>query len=194
MLNILGSIKLVNLKPICFSSSDLVFFNKEDIAGIVQIIKSHPLFKKSEIVKKLPYKINPELLKRGEPTVIQDTNLPRFDLFYKFVFSVDTKGILKRCKRSIRFDLLKLKLIEPEDLIFLKGVAGRPVDQEDIIRIINNIKINWKTFLNFVKEYHKKDNRVIWLLLGNLYDINKKEKLIPKFVLEQLAKLFEMKL
>ncbi len=173
---------------------DLVLFDKYDIAAITQIIKSHPLFKKSKIVKKLPYKINPELLKMGEPTVIQDSDLPRFDIFYKHVFSIDTEKIFQNCKRILRFDLLKLKLIEPEDLIFLKGVTGRPVDQKDIVRIIKNMQINWNSFLKFVKKYHEKDDRVVWLLLGNLYDINRKEELIPKFVLEEIVKLFGMKL
>jgi len=30
--------------------------------------------------------------------------------------------------------------------------------------------------------------------LGNLYDINKKEELIPKFVIEEIVKLFGLKL
>lgn len=173
---------------------DLVFFNKHDMSSITQIIKAHPLFKKSRIIKKLPYEINPELLKKGEPTVIQNGDLPRFDLFYRHVFSVDVEEILTKCKRSIRFDLLKLKLVEPEDLIFLKGVTGRPVDQEDIVRLIKNIRINWNSFMDFVKNYHKKDKRIVWLLLGNLYDVNERGEVIPKFVLEEIAGLFEMKL
>jgi len=173
---------------------DLVLFDKYDIAAITQIIKSHPLFKESKIIKKLPYKINPELLKMGEPTVIQNSDLPRFDIFYKHVFSIDTEKIFQNCKRTLRFDLLKLKLVEPEDLIFLKSVSRRPVDQDDIVRIIKNLQINWKYFLEFVKKYHKKDDRVIWLVLGNLYDINKKEELIPKFVIEEIVQLFGLNL
>ena len=68
---------------------DIVFFNKSDIAAITQIIKSHPLFRKSKITKEYPYKIDKELTKAGEPTVIGDINLPRFDLFYNSVFSVE---------------------------------------------------------------------------------------------------------
>lgn len=173
---------------------DIVLFNKEDVAGIVQIIKSHPLFRKSKVTKKLPYMISPELLKKGEPTIIQDSNIPRFDLFYKYVFSVDVKDIFLKAKRILRFDLLKLKLIEPEDLVFLKGVTGRPVDNEDVVRMIKDVGIDWRLFLEFAKKYHKKDKGVVWLLLGNLYDINKKSELIPEFVVEELAGLFAMKL
>jgi len=174
---------------------DLVFFDKHDIAAITQIIKSHPLFKKSEITKEVPYEVNPELLKEGEPTVIQDSDLPRFDLFYKSIFSIEARKIFEKSDRILRFDLLKLKLIKPEGLIFLKGAVGRPVDKEDIIRIIENLEIDWDYLLKFVKEYHKKNKKIIWLLLGTLYDINRKnEDLIPKYFLEELVGLFDMKL
>ncbi|MBD3155549.1 MAG: hypothetical protein GF368_02740 [Candidatus Aenigmarchaeota archaeon] len=173
---------------------DIVFFNKTDIAAITQIIKSHPLFRKSQITKEYPYKLDEELTKMGEPTVIGDNNLPRFDLFYNSVFSVEASDILEKTKRSLRFDLLKLKLIEPEDLIFLKGVSGRPVDKEDIIKLIKNLEINWESFLNFVKKKHKENNKIVWLLLGNLYDINQEEEIVPISVLEKIARLFDMKL
>lgn len=175
---------------------DIVLFDKKDIAAITQIVKTHPLFKKSKIVKKLPYEVKPELLKKGEPTIIQDTDIPRFDLFYRYVFSIDVSDIFNECKRSVRFDLLKLKLVQPEHLIFLKGVTGRPIDQDDIGRIINALEIEWKHFLEFVKKYYKKDKKVVWLLLDNLYEINEKQskkKIIPEFVLEEIAKLFNVK-
>ena len=71
--------------------------------------------------------------------------------------------------------MLKLRIVEPEHLIFLKGVTGRPVDKEDMTRIVKNLEINWELFLELVKKYYKKDDRIVWLLLGNLYDINEKE-------------------
>lgn len=148
---------------------DIVLFDKKDISAITQIIKSHPLFKQSKITKKLPYEVKPELLKKGEPTVIQNTDLPRFDLFYKFVFSIDVKDIFKECKRSMRFDLLKIRLVEPEHLIFLKSVTSRPIDQEDVERITKNLKIDWKYFLDLTKRYYKKDRKIVWLILDNLY-------------------------
>jgi hypothetical protein len=172
---------------------DLVFFKRQDIAGIVQIIKNHPLFKGSSVAKRIPYEVNPEVSQR-EPTVIESKDLPRFDIFYRYVFSVDAKEFLNRCKRSLRFDLLKLKLLEPEDMVFLKGVTGRDVDKEDIVRIIKNVQIDWKSFVEFSKKYYKKDKKVVWLVLDSLYEINEKEKLIPRNVLEDLAGLFKMKL
>ncbi len=171
---------------------DIVLYGKNDISGIVQIIKNHPLFRKTEITKKLPYKIRPEL-KEGNPTVFSDGNMPRFDLFYKNVFSVDTEQIFQLAKRSIRFDLLILKLAEPEHLIFLKAVTGRPVDREDIIRLIKNLDINWKLFLQFTLDYYGKNERVVWFVLDTLYDIYEKENIIPKFVIEKLGSKFNLK-
>jgi hypothetical protein len=78
-----------------------------------------------------------------------------------------------------------------ESLIFLKGVSARPVDIEDIIRIIKNLEIDWRKFVEFVKGYYKKDHKPIWFLLGTIYDLNKKEEIIPKFVVKEVEKLFE---
>jgi len=173
---------------------DIVFFNRKDMTGIIQIIKNHPIYKKAKVLPELPYEIKPELRKKGEPTVIGDTDTPRFDLFYKFVFSVDIKKFFDETKRSIRFELLKLKIIEPEGLIFLKAVTGRPIDLEDIIRIVKNLEIDWKKLLNNIKEYFKIDKRPVWFILGTFFDINQKEKIIPEFLLNEVAKLFGVKL
>jgi hypothetical protein len=173
---------------------DIVLFNRKDMTGIIQIIKNHPIYKKARVLTQLPYEIKPELKKKGEPTVISDGDIPRFDLFYKFVFSVDVKKFFDETKRSIRFELLKLRIIDPEGLIFLKAVTGRPVDVEDIIRIVKNLEVDWKRLLNNIKEYYKIDRRPVWFILGTFFDINQKEGIIPKFLLEDIAKLFDVKL
>jgi hypothetical protein len=170
---------------------DLVFFKREDISGVVKIILSHSLYRKAKVLVKPSLEVKPELLKRGEPTVIGNADLPRFDIFYKYVFSVDTTKIFEDSKQSIRFELLKLKLINIEGLIFLKGVSARPVDIEDIIRIVKNLEVDWKKFVEFVKGYYKKDHKPVWFLLCTIYDLNKKEEIIPKFVVKEVEKLFE---
>jgi hypothetical protein len=173
---------------------DLVFFQRKDLTGIIQIILSHPLYRKARVLSELPYEIKPELRKKGEPTVIGNSDIPRFDLFYKHVFSVDMKKTFQTSKRSIRFDLLKLKIPTPESLIFLKSVTSREVDMEDIIRIIKRLEIDWSVVLEIIKDYYKTDERPVWFALGTFYDINKKEKVIPEFVLKGIAKLFNVKL
>lgn len=170
---------------------DLVFFQRKDISGIVQIILSHPLYRKAKISREIPYRIKPELLKKGRPTIISNSDLPRFDVFYKHVFSVDVKKIFEDAKRSIRFDLLKLRLIDIENFIFLKAVSARPVDMEDIARVIKSLEVDWKKFVQFVKWYYKKDRKPVWFALGTLYDINKKESIIPDSVVKEIASLFE---
>lgn len=173
---------------------DLVFFKRKDLTGIIQIILNHPLYRKAKVLSELPYEIKPELRRKGEPTVIGNKDLPRFDLFYKNVFSVDVNKMFKKSKRSVRFDLLKLKIPEPEDIVFLKAVTSRPVDAEDIVRIVKNLEIDWNTVLKTMKDYYKVDKRPVWFAIGTLFDINQKEKVIPEFVLEGLAKLFDVKL
>lgn len=170
---------------------DLVFFQRKDIAGIVQIILSHPLYRKAKISREIPYKIKLELLKKGRPTIIGNSDLPRFDIFYKHVFSVDVKKMFEDAKRIIRFDLLKLRLVDIENFIFLKAVSARPIDIEDIIAMIKNLEIDWKKLVQFIKEYYKQDHKPVWFALGSFYDINKKEKIIPDDVIKEIAKLFK---
>jgi len=169
---------------------DLVFFQRKDISGIIQIILSHPLYRNAKILRKLPYKIKPELLKRGEPTIIGNSDLPRFDIFYKHVFSIEVEKMFQSSKRSIRFDLLKLKLIEPENLIFLKAVTTRPVDMEDVMRLIKSLNIDWNALVEIIKGYYKENRKAVWFALGSFYDLNKKEKIIPDFVIKSIEKLF----
>ncbi|MBS3052322.1 MAG: nucleotidyltransferase [Candidatus Aenigmarchaeota archaeon] len=171
---------------------DIVLYDKNDVTGIIQIIKNHPLFRKTEITKKLPYKIKPEL-KEGNPTVFSNGDMPRFDLFYKNVFSIDTEQMHQLAKRSIRFDLLTLKLVEPEHLIFLKAVTGRSVDREDIVRLTKNLDINWNLFLQFALDYYEKDEKAVWFVLDTLYDIYEKENLIPEFVIKKIGSKFDLK-
>jgi hypothetical protein len=154
---------------------DIVLFHRKDIAGISRIILSHPMYRTAKVMK-IPYEIKPELRKKGEPTVIGNKDLPRFDLFYRHVFSVDTKRMFNESKRSIRFELIKLKLVDSENLIFLKAVTGRPVDIDDIIRVVKNMQIDWNAELRIIKKFFKTDRKLVWFALGSFYDINKKEK------------------
>ena len=173
---------------------DLVFFQRKDLTGIIQIVLNHPLYRKAKVLSELPYEIKPELRRRGKPTIIGNSDLPRFDLFYKYVFSVNVEKMFQKSKRSIRFDLLKLKIIEPEDIIFLKAMTGRHVDVEDVARIVKKLKIDWNDILKTMRDYYKIDRRPVWFALGTFFDINQKDKIIPEFVLEGLAKLFDVKL
>lgn len=169
---------------------DLVFYDKKDVAGVSQIILSHPLYRNAKILRELPYKINPELLELGKPIVIGSKDLPRFDLFYKRVFRVDTTEMVKNSIRSVRFDLLKLKLVSLENLLFLKAVSGRPVDFEDIANVLKSLPVDWKRFLDLAKKYYKTDSRPVWFALGSFHDLNKKEKLIPRHVITEISGLF----
>src|SRR3989344_3699501 len=96
---------------------DMVFFKKQDIAAFVKIIKTHPLYKTIPSSKKLPYHVRPELAKKGTPTFIGTDNVPRFDLFYKNVFSVDAEPIFNDFERTIIFDMLRIRLPKPEYII-----------------------------------------------------------------------------
>lgn len=167
---------------------DIVFYKREDIAAVGRIIKSHPLYRKAEISRTIPYPMNKELVGKGNTTFIGGKDIPRFDLFCKNIFSIDASKIASI--RSIRFDLLVLDLPKPEDLIFLKAAADRPQDREDIVRLVKNFSIDWNILLDILKEYYKENGKAVFFAVGSLIDINKKEKIIPQDFLEKAAKLF----
>ncbi len=171
---------------------DMIFFRKQDIASVINIIKGHPIYRGVKQTKKIPYHIRPELRKNGGPVFIGSKDVPRFDLFYKNVFSIDAEPIFRDADKSVIFGLLKIRLPRPEHLIFLKGAADRPQDKEDIVRLIRSAEVEWEKFVNIAKEYYKENHRAVYFCLGSLYDINEKEKIIPEGVLEKLAKLSGM--
>lgn len=170
---------------------DIVFYKKEDIAAIIQIIKSHPLYRHVEMTRIIPYRMNKELARKGSPIFIGGKDIPRFDLFYRHVFSIDTLEM--KSIRTMRFDLLTLGLPKPEDLIFLKAAADRPQDKEDIIRLVKNLSIDWNVLFEYMKKYCKKNRKAVFFATGSFIDINKKEKIIPLDFLSQLAKLLDLK-
>src|SRR3989338_1335021 len=159
---------------------DMVFFKKQDIAAIVKIIKNHPIYKKIPSSKKIPYYVRPELRKKGTPIFIGNDDVPRFDLFYNNIFSVDAKPIFEDSERTIIFDMLRIRLPKPEYIIFLKAAADRPQDREDIVRLVKNIAIDWKKFLSIANNCSKENERPVYFALESLHDINQKEKIIPE--------------
>lgn len=173
---------------------DMIFFKKQDISAVINIIKSHPIYRGIEQTKKLPYFVRPELKKKGTPVLIGNNDVPRFDLFYRNIFSMDAEEIFRDSDKSIVFGLLKIRLPKPEYLIFMKAAADRPQDREDIVRIARNVPVDWEKFAQIAKKYHKESERAVWHCLGSLHDINEKEKIIPENILEKIAKLFGMEI
>lgn len=171
---------------------DIVFYKKEDVAAVSQIIKSHPLYRTAKISRTIPYPMNRELAKRGSPVLIGGKDVPRFDLFCRNIFSIDASGIIPI--RTIRFDLLVLGIPKPEDLIFLKAAADRPQDREDIARIVKNLSVDWNGLLEILKAYRKENSKAVFFAVGGLIDISKKEKIIPRNFLEEAAGIFGLKI
>ncbi|MBI5332723.1 MAG: hypothetical protein HZB65_04065 [Candidatus Aenigmarchaeota archaeon] len=170
---------------------DMVFFKKQDIGGIMQIIKSHPLYRNIKPTRKLPYHVTPALAKKGTPIFIGDKDVPRFDLFYRNVFSIDAEKMFNDSDKTIVFDMLKIRLPKPEYIILMKAATDRPQDKEDIIRLVKNLDIDWKKFLSVMKEC--KSERAVFFALENLYFLNKKndvKEIVPKSVLDECAKIF----
>ena len=173
---------------------DIVLFKKEDLGTLIKIINSHPLYRGVRKTRKLPYYVRPPLRKKGTPIFIGTKDIPRFDLFYKYVFSINAEQIFNNSERSLVFGALKIRLPKPEYLIFLKASVMRPQDREDIIKLVKSFDIDWNKFLNIMESYIKESEKAVYFAFENLHNMNKEEKVIPDKVIEKSAKLFDLEL
>src|SRR3989344_5518700 len=88
---------------------------------------------------------------------------------------------------------LLIKIADPSDILIMKSVTGRAKDNEDIISIINNNKLNWNVILDEAKEQVKLGNKRAIMGLGEKLEklINQNAISVPKSVTDALWKLFK---
>ena len=117
-----------------------------------------------------------------------------FDLFLnKIVNSVFSDGMKKRATQTHEFGgNLVIKVSDPSDILVMKSVTWRTKDNEDIISIINNNKLNWNTILEEAKEQVKLGNEKAILVLGEKLEklVNLKAINVPQEVSGKLWNFF----
>lgn len=162
---------------------DLVFFKSQDVSTILNILKTHPLYKGATTSREIPYKMREELAE-DKPIFLAGKDIPRFDIFYKKIFSIDAEILAKHCKRNMLFDLLNIKIAEPEDLIILKAATERPRDKEDIALLVKELEIDWAKLGDYLSEVAKDNNRIALYVVDTLLKV----KSIPRATLDKLAR------
>ncbi len=117
-----------------------------------------------------------------------------FDLFLnKIISSVFSDGMKKRATQTHEFGgNLVIKVADPSDILIMKSVTGRAKDNEDIISIINNNKLNWDFILEEAQEQVKLGNEHAIMGLREKLEklINQKLIVVPKEILDNIWKLF----
>lgn len=116
----------------------------------------------------------------------------RLDLFLdrviKFVFSENMK---QRAKQTHQFENLIIKISNPHDLILMKCATDRVKDKDDVMSILQNVRITFDLVIDEAQHQIELGNKTASFELGcfleEIHRIN--NKLVP---IEVLEKLFEL--
>jgi hypothetical protein len=169
---------------------DIVFDKESDRNIFIEAIEKQN-FKKDE--KRV---IETYGLKKNTPAMLRlESGDFIFDLFLnKIISSVFSNGMKSRATQTHEFGgNLVIKAADPSDILIMKSATGRAKDNEDIISIIKNNKLDWDVVLQEAKEQAKLGNEHAIMGLGeNLEKLtNKKLISVPKEVIDRLWKLFK---
>ncbi len=168
---------------------DLVFDKENDRKVFIETLEAMK-FRKDErmVIEKYGLKKNaPEMLRLESDDFT-------FDLFLnKVVSSVFSSGMKERAKQTHEFGSnFVIKAANPNDILIMKSVTGRAKDNEDIISIINNNKINWNLVVEEAKEQVKLGNEAAIMGLGEKLEklTNQKAINMPGEISDKIWKLF----
>ena len=134
-------------------------------------------------------------LKKNTPMMLRlESDKYIFDLFLnKIITSVFSEGMKKRAIQTHEFGSnLVIKLADPNDVLIMKSVTGRAKDNDDIISIINNNKLDWNIVVEEATEQVKLGNDHAIMGLGEKLEklTNEKAISVPKEITDKIWKLF----
>lgn len=131
-------------------------------------------------------------LKNDTPLMLEFENC-RFDMFMnKVITSIFSDAMKERARQTHEFGNLIIKVADSHDILIMKSVTGRAKDEEDIISIINNNKLNWDIIIEEAREQVRLGNETAIMGLGEKLEklANQKAISVPKAVSDKLWKLF----
>ena len=165
---------------------DLVFTKEEDRQDFKTAVKSLG-FEDFDTTRVYGKKENaPDMVKLPDA---------RIDLFLNNVLNfVFSESIISRAIETHQFDKnLIIKVADMHDIIVMKCATTRPKDEQDIVSIIRNSKINWNLLTDEAEEQTKLGNESAILTLGTILEkLSNKYKLpIPSEVLDRLWNMLE---
>ncbi len=129
--------------------------------------------------------------KENTPLMLEFDNC-RFDMFTrKIITSNFSDGMKERAKQTHEFGNLIIKPADALDVLIMKSVTSRSKDDDDIVLILNNVKVNWDIIIKEAEEQVRLGNEATILTLGEKLErlSNKKLISVPKEVLDSLWKL-----
>lgn len=117
---------------------DLVFMDKKSLEAVKKVLYESGFEEKKRITIFKHYEAA-----ETKPVMMEGKEV-RFDLFYREIISAKmTDRMLDRTKEEHEFDNLTVKIVSPEDIIFLKCATEREKDRYDALELIKKFNINW---------------------------------------------------
>lgn len=166
---------------------DLVAFNKKNFNSLKEALLTLSFKSRSSSFK---YKE----LSKEKPIILENKEKQRIDLFLKEVICFEiTDSILTRIREVHEFNNLIIKVIAPEDIIFLKCATERAGDRIDAAELIKIFNIDWKIIVKEAVDQSKKGKGLYSIFLYDfLTELKEDFKLgIPKEILVNLMRMGE---
>ena len=162
---------------------DLVFLKEQDRQTFIEALKE---MKYETYNSRLVY-----TKKENVPLMFSRGENERFDLFGTKIITLEfTQHMVKRAKNVNEYNKkLIIKSADPHDIIIMNCATDRAKDEEDIITIIKNTKINWDIIIQEIEEQVKKGNQTAMMDLGYLLERLREDKK-AEIPLEVLNKLY----
>lgn len=166
---------------------DLVF-SKEDERGEVICLLRELGYSERGIKVEVIY-----AKKKNVPVLLQREET-RIDLFFEKIITTKLTDTMKgRVTQVYEFDKLTVKVVAPEDIIFLKCATERAGDRLDAVEILKRVSVNWEIVLQESLLQSRIGEHLFPVYLFDfLYELKEDLKAdIPKNVLDEVRKIAE---
>lgn len=205
LFKLIGSIMKNKIECLVIGGSAMMFYGAKETTKDIDLVlmKENDLsIMKSAIIKigfeekKVTKSLKHLNIHKYESVWLEGRNT-RFDLFCKGVIDIRiSETILARVKEMHEFGNLIIKVVSPEDILFLKSVTERPRDKEDAIQLMNKFRINWDIIIEESIHQTKIGQYLFAVFLFDfLEELNEDLKAeIPKEVLRKVRKIAEEQL
>jgi len=131
----------------------------------------------------------PEKLREKDKPLMYVRDEARLDIFLKRIFRSQISPKMKNDVSSVHdYGKLRIKVLQIEQIVFLKSITDRDKDIEDILAIIQKHDINWQYLVDEAIWQHRHGD--IWALLDlekAMHEL-KKETFIEQKYFNQLYK------
>ena len=166
---------------------DLVFIFVEERAEIIRILREIGFNDRGIKIEMIYVK------KKNVPVLLQREET-RVDLFFEKIITTKlTDSMKERVTQIYDFGNFTVKVIAPEDIIFLKCATERAGDRIDVASIMGIVNVNWKIVVDEAVQQTKIGEHLFPVYLFDfLYELKEDLKAeIPRKVLDDVRKIAE---